>query len=103
MNTPTKPARDKGTCGSCGLTHSQVEAGGIWYCPNPACTMTGAAWFRTKLPSTRDEGSHHYVDEGEWIEAVADWIANTKDDRVIQDAAYASLQRLKEKFKGGEE
>jgi hypothetical protein len=44
-----------------------VEAGGIWYCPNPLCTVTGAVWFRSKLDSYVETKDSHTVDPYEWI------------------------------------
>jgi len=53
-------------CISCGLEDNKVEAGGIWHCPNPRCTVSGAAWFRSKLKSFKEIGNRHTVDENEW-------------------------------------
>lgn len=45
-------------CFYCGLEDDKVEAGGVWYCPNPLCTGPGVTnWFASKLKSYRDMGS----------------------------------------------
>lgn len=37
-------------CISCGLEDKTVEAGGIYYCPNPFCMVSGATnWKRENL------------------------------------------------------
>lgn len=91
------------TCFSCGLTHRHVELRGVHHCPNPACTVSGAAWFRGGLPSTKNEKWSHCVDPDEWIEAVVAWITKAEEDQTIRDAAYTSLQRLRERYQGREE
>jgi len=43
-------------CISCGLEDDLVEAGGIWYCPNPFCTASGASnWKITNLKCSETE------------------------------------------------
>lgn len=50
-------------CISCGLHHVEVEAGGIYWCPTPGCTVSGAAWWRQKLDSyTENLDGTHSVD-----------------------------------------
>lgn len=39
------------TCVACQLTHPEVDAHGIYYCPNPLCTATGAERHRRALKS----------------------------------------------------
>ena len=34
--------RDIMKCISCGIQDERVEAGGIYHCPNPLCTVSGA-------------------------------------------------------------
>jgi len=56
------------TCFSCGIFHPNVEAEGIWYCPNALCQGCGGAWFRLKLKSCKENSDGtHCVDENEWI------------------------------------
>lgn len=49
--------RDHERCHGCGFTNPDVEAGGIYHCPNPFCSITGA-WhvrdvvgFQTETPA----------------------------------------------------
>lgn len=59
------------TCHFCKLSHRAVEAGGIFHCPNPLCTGSGAAWFRSRLESYREDGSYkHTIDSNEALRAV---------------------------------
>ena len=59
---------DSSKCFSCGLLHPQVEAQGMWYCPNALCQGSGGAWFRAKLDSYRENDNYtHTVDEMEWL------------------------------------
>lgn len=59
---------DSSKCFSCGLLHPQVEAQGMWYCPNALCQGSGGAWFRAKLDSYRENDNYtHTVDEVEWL------------------------------------
>jgi hypothetical protein len=54
------------TCHYCDLTHKRVEAGGMWFCPNPACVGPGAAYWRSQhLKSYRDKGDQYTVDPKE--------------------------------------
>jgi hypothetical protein len=39
--------RDIYTCISCKLNDPLVEAGGIYYCPNPFCTASGSTNWKT--------------------------------------------------------
>lgn len=50
-------------CFYCGLNNTKVEAGGIWYCPNPMCLGPGAHWFRIKLKSyVESSNDKHTID-----------------------------------------
>lgn len=65
----TEENRESYTCGSCKLYHPNVEARGIWHCPNALCRGCGGAWFRRTLDSYRElENETHTVDENEWLE-----------------------------------
>lgn len=56
------------TCHGCGLEHPDVEAGGLWHCPNPLCSGAGNHYFRTKLKSYKDHSTYHIVEDmWEWI------------------------------------
>ena len=52
--------RDPNKCIRCGSTDPKVEAGGIWYCPNPRCHAPGGGGVRhlTTCPNCRikDDG-----------------------------------------------
>jgi len=50
-------------CYYCGLNHPDVEAGGVFCCPNPCCLGPGQAHGRSKLESYREvAGGRHTVD-----------------------------------------
>jgi hypothetical protein len=74
-------------CWYCGLHHTQVEASGVYYCPNPLCSGPGGAWFRATLESYKEEGNRHSVDPVEWLEK---GLAVTVADQIIWDARRAS-------------
>lgn len=82
-------------CITCGLVHRKVEAGGIYYCPNPLCRVCGAAWFRASLPSMKENSNGtHTVDAEEWVLA-----AYAVD---ISDAAISEARdRMSDKYFGG--
>jgi hypothetical protein len=56
---------EKPTCLSCGIKHSEVEANGVWFCPNALCKGMGALWFRSTLDSFKNHHLWHTVDENE--------------------------------------
>jgi len=43
----TTKRRDRYVCFACGLKDKRVEAGGLWFCPNPYCLGCGAFLLRT--------------------------------------------------------
>ena len=54
-------------CCYCHLEDKLVEAGGVFYCPNPLCVGPGGAWFRCDLGSFRPvDGGRHSVETDEW-------------------------------------
>lgn len=54
-------------CCYCHLEDKFVEAGGVFYCPNPLCAGPGGAWFRLGLYSFKTEDNdRHSVDPNEW-------------------------------------
>jgi hypothetical protein len=74
------------TCYYCHLRHKQVEAGGVWHCPNPLCTGPGGAYFRSKLTSYKEvENARHTVDYAEWLNASIDKLMNEDLDEVLQE------------------
>ena len=40
------------TCNACKYNDEHVEAGGIYYCPNPLCGICGASWIARGLEQT---------------------------------------------------
>jgi len=52
-------------CHYCGLNHEEVEAAGMYHCPNPTCSGPGATWFRRTLPSyiETSDGKHTVIAE----------------------------------------
>lgn len=66
---PTCTGRCPYRCVGCDLHHAEVEAGGIYWCPNPLCGATGAYAFRQTLPSTTYVNDRQQVNLGEWIAA----------------------------------
>jgi len=85
--------RDHLTCRSCELRHLQVEAGGLWFCPNVACSGPGAYAFRSTLESFTDHGTTHSVDHLEWA-AKAILHARTLDDRILREHINESATKL---------
>ena len=75
------------TCIGCGLTDKRVEAGGIYYCPNPACTAVGAYWARSKLKSftPSDDGRTYRIDADELIRCV-----NEMDERLDEEISIVA-------------
>jgi len=57
------------TCRGCGLSSKNVECAGIYYCPNPLCTSSGAAPHRAKMKSFQeDKNGRHTVDPDEMLQ-----------------------------------
>lgn len=57
-------------CGGCGIEDGRVEAGGIYYCPNPFCSATGATNVRVEAGMQTYEaesGSSLMTDKGAWL------------------------------------
>lgn len=80
------------TCCYCGIEHGQVEARGIYYCPNPLCTGCGSAWFNSKLKSHVDYGKHYTIDEEEQLVEVKKYV-KTVDDEVIRDKIIKCIKK----------
>lgn len=47
-------------CYYCGCHDKDVEAGGIWYCPNAFCDGPGSVWFNSRLKSYKEQGDKKY-------------------------------------------
>ena len=89
---PTNLA-DHYTCYYCGLAHKNVEAGGMWHCPNIACSGPGGGYYRSKLKGTTDEGSKQNVDMKEWRNQVLVDMKSIKDDDTLE-AVKESLKTI---------
>ena len=57
--------RDINKCIGCGLVDDLVECGGIYYCPNPFCSASGATNW--KLDNLNCEGNRLLNYDG-WLE-----------------------------------
>lgn len=83
--------REPETCMYCSLVDWQVDAGGIYNCPNPLCFGCGAAWFRghtagfAVLPNGR-----HTVDTEEMI-AFGTWLVGGLEPGATRDVVARSL------------
>jgi hypothetical protein len=97
MNTRS----DTTTCYYCKLNHSQVEAAGVWHCPNPVCTGPGAVGWRSKNLDSYEEvdGNSYRVDPKELIvKGIA--AASEMEFEIFKAAVYSAalqLERCKEK------
>lgn len=82
---------EKETCSSCGLVHKEVECRGIYYCPNPLCTISGTASHRSKFKSRKETSDGGYTIDPE--EAVVEGLRQVVDrrDTEILDAAIKKL------------
>jgi len=85
---------DHYTCYYCKLSHKRVEAGGVWHCPNVACSGPGAHYHRRKLKSYKETGDgKHTVDWGEWKVMVEEFLKENQDPSLV-DATKASLRKI---------
>ena len=84
-------------CYYCWLSHKKVEAGGIWGCPNKACTGPGNAYFRSQLKSYETSGDGHTVDIEEWAMVVTDLLSGIEDPDIYK-ATEHSLWKLRGKI-----
>lgn len=85
------------TCISCGLDDERVECGGIYHCPNPVCTVTGAVWARRPLKSYRDNDREntHSVDVDELLAVYLPDLLALAPDAPMRLAAERSVERWK--------
>lgn len=83
-------------CYYCGFDDAQVEAAGVWRCPNALCPGPGASWCRSRLHSYREvDGGRHTVDEEEWIAAGLVY-ADTLEDAALAVQIRATARRMRE-------
>jgi hypothetical protein len=73
------------TCIGCGYQGKEVEAGGIYYCPNPICTVSGAWGGRKKIPGTVEHGNSQSV-VPEQAAALGKWLVNGLPPSDLRDA-----------------
>lgn len=93
--------RDVYKCISCGLVDESVEAGGIYYCPNPFCTVSGSTnWKIKNLDIKQDANSITIVSYKGWLDLGKAAIAAMP--RELQDKIMA-LTKTKEMMKKLEE
>lgn len=71
-------SKKKNACFSCGTVSDEVEAEGIYYCPNAYCHGCGGTWFRRRLKSFVELGDKHTVDQTEWEREALDYILTLK-------------------------
>lgn len=70
-------------CCGCGIHHPDVECAGIYHCPNPLCTATGAAYWRAKMKSYRDvDGHKHTIDPDEMVEIGKERLETETDEEL---------------------
>lgn len=82
-------------CHYCGLSHRTVEAGGIWYCPNPGCGGPGNNYLLSSLPETKNHTDGTItVDYVEWKDFVKDKIDRGVLHPHIAQAAKESLKKI---------
>lgn len=87
--------KDHLTCYYCHLRHDQVEAGGVWYCPNPLCTGPGGAYFRSKLKSYKEvEDNRHTVDPDEWLQTALAVLQEPGLDTILRDKIILSAAKF---------
>lgn len=66
---PIKIESDNYTCISCGLKDKTVEAGGIYYCPNPFCSVSGATnWKINNLHVQETSSGVELLSTDNWLE-----------------------------------
>jgi hypothetical protein len=92
MSTEQKDPDRHLICGGCGLKDSRVEAGGVYYCPNPACRASGASWFKHKLNTFENlDNSSYKVDPDDLVLSVNEWLLNNVVPIEIELACERSL------------
>lgn len=87
------------TCRSCGLQHKNVEARGIWHCPNWLCNSSGAYCWKRRLKSYKEnEDGTFSID---WKEAIekAERDIGTVQDQIIKETILKSIKAAKKELK----
>ena len=70
-------------CIGCELESKKVEAGGIHYCPNPACPAVGANNHKKSITRTDSDGE--YFDSND-----LPGVVNSKEDELSDDISIAA-------------
>lgn len=81
-------------CISCGLISREVEFGGIYYCPNPLCTVSGATCHKRHLLTVLNSQSSIRVNPAEVYDWGLDLIESVKDEKLLE-AMRRSLEYWK--------
>lgn len=86
--------KDHYRCHYCGVVHQDVEAGGIYHCPNPFCLGPGNGYFRSTLNSYKevDNGKHVVEDTDEWFEAAFAKVMLKDDSKLRDDCLRAAVK-----------
>lgn len=88
-------------CISCGLVDESVECGGIYYCPNPFCTVSGSTnWKIKNLEVIQDAHSITITSYKGWLDKGKTAIAAMP--QALQDKIMA-LTKTKKMMKKLEE
>jgi hypothetical protein len=96
--SPWSPAaRDSYECYYCKLRDDRVEAGGVYFCPNPLCTGCGATPHRRKLKSYVEESNGHSIDMQELVDTYWPKIAELGADAPLRQAAERSVKLMRER------
>lgn len=91
------------TCYYCNLASKQVEAGGVWYCPNFGCSGPGGHSHRRQLKSYKEvSGGKHTVDYQEWRDECLIRASKIQDEYIRKAIEHSAKQMetkmLSEKF-----
>jgi hypothetical protein len=82
------------TCYYCGLEHKDVEAGGIWGCPNISCLGPGGHYHRRNLKSYKEvEDGKHTIEILEYL----DWIVEN-GKKIIDPAIKLAIGKSVRKW-----
>lgn len=97
-----KNLEDHYTCFYCNLAHKQVEAGGMWACPNVTCTGPGAHSHRAKMISYKenDDGTHT-VDTQDWLNFSRAYLLENEVDADLRSAIELGIKRLETNITSG--
>jgi len=92
--TDRMKSSDVYTCFYCGFKRDDVEAGGIWYCPNMLCSGPGSGGFRSTLKSYKEDKTGHTVDERDWIGAAFIKLYELDDPELEQKVKESAMKMI---------